>query len=34
VAGIYFVARYGTDLLRNIHDTMRTDCHDHQVLEL
>jgi bacillithiol biosynthesis cysteine-adding enzyme BshC len=34
VAGIYFVARYGTDLLRSIHDTMRTDCHDHQILEL
>jgi bacillithiol synthase len=34
VAGIYFVARHGTELLRNIHDTMRTDCHDHQILEL
>jgi bacillithiol biosynthesis cysteine-adding enzyme BshC len=34
VAGIYFVARHGTELLRSIHDTMRTDCHDHQILEL
>jgi bacillithiol biosynthesis cysteine-adding enzyme BshC len=34
VAGAYFVARHGTDLLRSIHDTMRTDCHDHQILEL
>jgi bacillithiol synthase len=34
VAGIYFVARQGTELLRSIHDTMRTDCHDHQILEL
>jgi uncharacterized protein YllA (UPF0747 family) len=34
VAGIYFVARHGTELLRNIHDAMRTDCHDHQILEL
>jgi bacillithiol biosynthesis cysteine-adding enzyme BshC len=34
VAGIYFVARYGTELLRSLHDTMRTDCHDHQILEL
>jgi bacillithiol biosynthesis cysteine-adding enzyme BshC len=34
VAGIYFVARHGTELLRSIHDTMRTDCDDHQVLEL
>jgi bacillithiol biosynthesis cysteine-adding enzyme BshC len=34
VAGIYFVARHGTELLRGLHDTMRTDCHDHQILEL
>jgi len=34
VAGIYFVARHGTELLRGIHDTMRTDCHEHQILEL
>jgi bacillithiol biosynthesis cysteine-adding enzyme BshC len=34
VAGIYFVARHGTELLRSIYDTMRTDCHDHQILEL
>jgi bacillithiol synthase len=34
VAGVYFVARHGTELLRNIHDTMRTDCQDHQILEL
>jgi bacillithiol synthase len=34
VAGVYFVARHGTELLRSIHGTMRTDCHDHQVLEL
>jgi bacillithiol biosynthesis cysteine-adding enzyme BshC len=34
VGGIYFVARHGTELLRSIHDTMRTDCHDHQILEL
>jgi bacillithiol biosynthesis cysteine-adding enzyme BshC len=34
VAGIYFVARHGMELLRSIHDTMRTDCHDHQILEL
>ncbi len=34
VAGAYFVARHGTELLRSIHDTMRTDCHDHQILEL
>ena len=34
VAGVYFVARHGTELLRSIHDTMHTDCHDHQILEL
>jgi bacillithiol biosynthesis cysteine-adding enzyme BshC len=34
VAGIYFVARHGTELLRSIHDAMHTDCHDHQILEL
>jgi len=34
VAGIYFVARHGIELLRNIYDTMLTDCHDHQILEL
>ena len=34
VAGIYFVARHGTELLRDLHDIMRTDCHDHQILEL
>lgn len=34
IAGIYFVARHGMDLLRNIHDIIRTDCLDHQILEL
>jgi bacillithiol biosynthesis cysteine-adding enzyme BshC len=34
VAGAYFVARHGTELLQSVHDTMRTDCHDHQILEL
>ena len=34
VAGIYFAARHGTELLRTLHDTLRTDCHDHQILEL
>ncbi len=34
VAGVYFVARHGTELLRSLHDTLRTDCHDHQILEL
>lgn len=34
VAGIYFVARHGMELLRDLHGTLRTDCHDHQILEL
>jgi len=34
IAGVYFIARHGTELLRSIHETMRTDCHDHQILEL
>jgi bacillithiol biosynthesis cysteine-adding enzyme BshC len=34
IGGIYFVARQGTDLLRNVYDSMRTDCHDHLILEL
>lgn len=34
VAGAYFVARYGIDLLRQLHDAIQLDCHNHQVLEL
>ena len=34
VAGIYYLAHQGTELLKNIYDAMRTDCLDHQILEL
>jgi bacillithiol biosynthesis cysteine-adding enzyme BshC len=34
LAATYFIARHGTELLRSIHEIMRTDCHDHQILEL
>ncbi len=34
VAGISFVARYGTELLANLYQQIRPDCHDHQVLEM
>lgn len=34
IAGAYFVARYGMELLQSIHDILHTDCHDHQILEL
>jgi bacillithiol synthase len=34
IAGIYFLARYGPEFLRQLHDAIQTDCHDHQILEL
>jgi bacillithiol biosynthesis cysteine-adding enzyme BshC len=34
VGGIYFVARYGSELLHQIYGAVHSDCHDHQVLEL
>jgi uncharacterized protein YllA (UPF0747 family) len=34
VAGAYYIARYGPELLKTVYDAMHTDCLDHQVLEL
>jgi bacillithiol biosynthesis cysteine-adding enzyme BshC len=34
IAGVSFVARYGLGLLRDLYETIRTDCHDHQVIEV
>ena len=34
VAGVSFVARYGPELLANLYQTIRPDCHDHQVIEV
>lgn len=34
IAGAYFVARYGEELLHGIYDSIHEDCHDHQILEL
>jgi bacillithiol biosynthesis cysteine-adding enzyme BshC len=34
IGGIYFAVRYGPDFLRQIHDAVQPDCHDHQILEL
>ena len=34
IGGIYFLARYGHDLLHQLHDTIHFDCHDHQIIEL
>jgi bacillithiol synthase len=34
VAGIYFMARYGRELLPQLYDAIHSDCHDHQIVEL
>jgi len=34
VAGVTFVARYGTGLLAQLYDAIHTDCHDHQVISV
>jgi bacillithiol synthase len=34
IGGITFVARHGIELLRNLYDTFRTDCLDHQIFSL
>jgi bacillithiol synthase len=34
VGGIYFVARYGRELLHQLYDALQTDCHDHQIMEV
>jgi bacillithiol biosynthesis cysteine-adding enzyme BshC len=34
IGGIYFAARYGRELLQQIYESIHTDCHDHQILEL
>jgi bacillithiol biosynthesis cysteine-adding enzyme BshC len=34
VGGICFYARYGGDLLHQLYETIHSDCHDHQVIEL
>ena len=34
IAGIYYLARHGTELLKSLYEAMHTDCLDHQILEL
>lgn len=34
IGGIYFLARYGAELLKQLYETIHSDCHDHQILEL
>ena len=34
IAGLYFLARYGGELLQRLYDSIHTDCLDHQVIRL
>jgi bacillithiol biosynthesis cysteine-adding enzyme BshC len=34
IGGIYFIARYGRELLHTLYETVHSDCHDHQIVEL
>jgi bacillithiol synthase len=34
IGGVYFLARYGRELLQQLYDTIHSDCPDHQILEL
>jgi hypothetical protein len=34
IGGIYFAARYGAQLLRDLYETISTDCLDHQIISL
>jgi bacillithiol biosynthesis cysteine-adding enzyme BshC len=34
IAGIYFASRHGAELLRNLYETIHTDCLDHQIVSL
>jgi hypothetical protein len=34
IGGIYFVARHGRDLLHQLYAAIRSDCLNHQILEL
>jgi bacillithiol biosynthesis cysteine-adding enzyme BshC len=34
IAGVSFIARYGPGLLGNLYESIHTDCHDHQVIDI
>jgi bacillithiol synthase len=34
IAGAYYLARHGRDLLKNLYESIHTECLDHQILEL
>jgi bacillithiol biosynthesis cysteine-adding enzyme BshC len=34
LGGVYFLARFGQDLLLQLYETINSDCHDHRIVEL
>jgi bacillithiol biosynthesis cysteine-adding enzyme BshC len=34
IAAIYYIARHGTDFLKEVYENLHPDCHDHQVITL
>ena len=34
IGAVYFLARYGSEFLHQLHDAIQSDCHDHQIMEL
>jgi bacillithiol synthase len=34
IGGIYYIARHGTDFLRELYTHLHPDCHDHQIITL
>jgi uncharacterized protein YllA (UPF0747 family) len=34
IGGIYFAARHGGQILKDLYDAIRTDCLDHQIISL
>lgn len=34
IGGVYFLARYGTGLLRELYDVIHNDCFDHQIISI
>ncbi|HXJ90631.1 MAG TPA: bacillithiol biosynthesis cysteine-adding enzyme BshC [Candidatus Binatia bacterium] len=34
IGGIHFLARYGQDILHQLYETIQSNCHDHQIVEI
>ena len=34
IGGVYFLARYGQSLLHQLYETIHSNCHDHQIVEV